>query len=146
MTKIPLVIVGKPGTGKSLSTQIIYNSMKGKYSKNEYKKDDLESIYMILFDNLDLDEKGRTNPLDILNHKLENDGKNEGICFVGISNYSLDAIKANRSLSLSIPNLEDKLDQLRATSESIVRSISEDISELLIFKIFQELIIYINII
>ena len=33
VTKIPLIIVGKPGTGKSLSAQLIYNSMKGKYSK-----------------------------------------------------------------------------------------------------------------
>ena len=33
VTKIPLIIVGKPGTGKSLSSQLIYNSMRGKYSK-----------------------------------------------------------------------------------------------------------------
>ena len=84
---------------------------------------------MILFDSLDLAEKASTNPLKILNHKLEYDGKNEGICFVGISNYSLDAIKTNRFLSLSVPNLENKLDQLRFTSKSIVRSISEDLSE-----------------
>ena len=180
VTKIPLIIVGKSGTSKSLSTQLIYNSMKGKYSKNEFfkkypsiiqiyyqgseftthenvkelfnkaeglyesykkikKKDDLESIYMILFDNLDLAEKAPTNPLEILNHKLEYDIKNEGICFVGISNYSLDANKTNRSLSLSLPNLEDKLNQLKSTSESIARSISRDLSEdtsdLLIFNI-----------
>ena len=33
VTKIPLIIVGKPGTGKSLSAQLIYNSMRGQYSK-----------------------------------------------------------------------------------------------------------------
>ena len=33
VTKIPLIIVGKPGTGKSLSSQLIYNSMRGPYSK-----------------------------------------------------------------------------------------------------------------
>jgi len=38
VTKIPLIIVGKPGTGKSLSAQLIYNSMKGKYSKPKYGK------------------------------------------------------------------------------------------------------------
>jgi len=48
VTKIPLVIVGKPGTGKSLSTQIIYNSMKGKYSKNEFFKK-YPSIIQIYF-------------------------------------------------------------------------------------------------
>jgi Cdc6-like AAA superfamily ATPase len=38
ITKIPVIIVGKPGTGKSLSAQLIYNSMKGEYSKNEFFK------------------------------------------------------------------------------------------------------------
>jgi len=35
-TNIPLIIVGKPGTGKSMSSQLIYNSMRGKYSKNKF--------------------------------------------------------------------------------------------------------------
>ena len=33
-TIIPLIIVCKPGTRKSLSPQSIYNLMKGKYSKD----------------------------------------------------------------------------------------------------------------
>ena len=36
VTTIPLIIIGKPGTGKSLSAQLIYKSMKGKYSKNKF--------------------------------------------------------------------------------------------------------------
>jgi len=36
LTNIPLIIIGKPGTGKSLSSQLIYKSMRGKYSKNEF--------------------------------------------------------------------------------------------------------------
>ena len=35
-TNIPLIIVGKPGTGKSLSSQLIYNSMRGEYSKDKF--------------------------------------------------------------------------------------------------------------
>ena len=35
---VPLIIVGKPGTGKSLSFQILYNSLKGDYSDNEIFK------------------------------------------------------------------------------------------------------------
>ena len=38
VTKIPLIIVGKPGTGKSLSAQLINNSMRGKYSKKDFFK------------------------------------------------------------------------------------------------------------
>ena len=180
VTKIPLTIVGKPGTGKSLSAQLIYNSMKGDYSKNEFfkqyppiiqiyfqgsesttpeditelfdkaeglynsykkikKKNDKVPIYMILFDELGLAERAPTNPLKVLHTKLEYDGKTEGVCFIGISNYSLDAAKVNRTISLSVPNLEEKLDQLKATSKSIVSSIAEDISKenskLIIFNI-----------
>ena len=38
VTNIPLIIIGKPGTGKSLSAKLIYKSMKGKYSKNKFFK------------------------------------------------------------------------------------------------------------
>jgi len=184
ITKIPLIIVGKPGTGKSLSVQLIYNSMRGKYSKPKNGKEsffvnypqiiqiyfqgsestspeDIEElfrkteeqyniylkynvinkenpipIYMILFDELGLAEKSSTNPLKVLHNKLEYGGKAEGICFIGISNYSLDAAKVNRALNLSVPNLEDKYDQLKITVQSIVESISDDIyKDNLIFNI-----------
>ena len=39
INNVPLIIVGKPGTGKSLSFQILYNSMQGKYSENNLFKD-----------------------------------------------------------------------------------------------------------
>ncbi len=110
-----------------------------KVLKKLKKKNDVVPIYMILFDELGLAEKAPTNLLKVLHNKLEYDGKNEGVCFIGISNYSLDAAKINRTLSLSVPNLEEKLGQLKATSKSIVGSISEDISKdnskILIFNI-----------
>ncbi len=39
LNNVPLIIVGKPGTGKSLSFQILYNSMKGEYSESKFFKD-----------------------------------------------------------------------------------------------------------
>ena len=180
VTKIPLIIVGKPGTGKSLSAQLIYNSMRGKYSKSKkgkksffinypkitqiyfqgststtpedieelFKKadnlnkhspkrsGDLAPTYTIFFDELGLAEKSKSNPLKVIHNKLEYTGKTEGTCFIGISNYSLSIAKANRALSLSVPNIEDKLDQLIHTSKSIVESISGDIyKDNLIFNI-----------
>ena len=36
---VPLIIVGKPGTGKSLSFQILYNSLKGEYSDSDLFKE-----------------------------------------------------------------------------------------------------------
>ena len=38
INNIPLIIVGKPGTGKSLSFKILYDSMKGKHSEKELFK------------------------------------------------------------------------------------------------------------
>ena len=172
ITKIPLIIIGKPGTGKSLSAQLISKSMKGKYSKekffrkypqivqtyfqgsesttpedveklfemaegkynsfikkkekNEIKEEDLP-ISMILFDELGLAEKSKTNPLKVLHSKLEYNDKNEGISFIGLSKYSLDAAKLNRFMILSVQNLEEKIDQLIITSKGIVEKISEDL-------------------
>ena len=178
VTKIPLIIVGKPGTGKSLSAQLIFNSMRGKYSKSKNSKksffskypriyqtyfqgsestepedveelfkktkesnnkyeNNLESINMILFDKMDLAEKSPSNPLKVLHNKLEYGGQAKEISFIGISNYSLDNTIINRALVLSLPNLEDKLEQLKFTAKSIVKSISEDIfyEDNLIFNI-----------
>ena len=65
LTKIPLIIVGKPGSGKSLSAQLIYKSMRGIYSKNKFfrkfpqiiltyfqgsestKNEDIENLFVI---------------------------------------------------------------------------------------------------
>ena len=186
-TKIPLIIVGKPGTGKSLSSKLITNSMRGEYSKkpffrkysqiiqiyfqgsksnipedveklfnrakklyenfkekNDNKKGNDVPIYMILFDELGLAEKSPKNPLKVLHHKLEYDGNTEGVCFVGISNYSLDAAKVNRALYLAVPNLEDQPDEVSETAKSIVDNISpelnvtKDKTNMLIFEIISK--------
>jgi len=168
ITKIPLIIIGKPGTGKSLSAQLIYNSFKGKYSKNKFFRkfppiirtnfhgseltnpEDVEKLFeiaenkykyfidekrinkedypisMILFEQLELAEKLETNPLKLLNSKLD-DSINEGISFIGISNYNLDTAKINRALILSVQNLEERLDDLKEISKAILESISEDL-------------------
>ena len=38
VNNVPLIIVGKPGTGKSLSFQILYNTLKGDYSEKDIFK------------------------------------------------------------------------------------------------------------
>ena len=175
VTNIPLIIIGKPGTGKSLSAQLINKSMRGKYSKNKFfqqfpqiiqtyfqgsestQPEDVEKLFkkaeskmesykkrckkeelpiiMALFDELGLAERSESNPLKVLHHKLEYTGKEEGISFVGISNYSLDAAKVNRALVLSVPDLDQQLDDLIETSRNIVESISEKLKNEPIFKI-----------
>ena len=175
LTNIPLIIIGKPGTGKSLSAQLIYKSMKGKYSKNEFfrnfpqiiqlyfqgsestRPEDVESLFdkakkkfesfkrkrkkeelpiiMVLFDELGLAERSESNPLKVLHEKLEYTGKDEGVSFVGISNYTLDAAKINRALVLSVPDLDKNLDDLIDTSKNIVESIFDRLKEEKIFEI-----------
>ena len=172
MSKIPLIMIGEPGTSKSLSADLLSKSLKGRYSKNEFfrlypeiiltyfqgsestnpediiklfemaegkynyfneklKKKEITKedfpISMILFDELDLSEKSKTNPLKILHSKLESKDMNENISFIGISRYSLDAAKLNRFIVLSIQKSHIKIDQLLITSKAIIENISEDL-------------------
>ena len=90
---------------------------------------------MILFDEMGLAELSASNPLKVLHSKLEYGGKEDGVSFVGISNYTLDAAKINRALVLSVPDLDQKLDEIIATSKNIVESISPNIREDKIFLI-----------
>ena len=196
ITNIPLIIIGKPGTGKSLSAQLIYKSLRGKYSKNEFFRlfpkliqiyfqgsestdpDDVLNLFdrakkklnhfikenkkiieeneklkkekkeekkleelptiMVLFDELGLAERSKKNPLKVLHSKLEYSGKDKGVSFIGISNYTLDAAKINRALVLSVPDLDQRLDEIVKTSENIVESISENLKKEPIFKLLSK--------
>ena len=178
-TNIPFIIIGKPGSGKSLSAQLINKSMRGKYSKNKFfqqfpqiiqtyfqgsestQPEDVENLFekakkkldyfknkdikkeelpisLVLFDELGLAERSKSNPLKVLHSKLEYTGKDEGLSFVGISNYSLDAAKINRALVSSVPDLDQKLGDLIETSGNIVESISDKLKNDQIFQILSK--------
>ena len=86
------------------------NKLKKKDEKDiEKEKKENIPIALILFDELGLAERANTNPLKVLHSKLEYKGKADGISFVGISNYTLDAAKINRTLKLSVPDLENNM-------------------------------------
>ena len=176
VTNIPLIIIGKPGSSKSLSAQLIYKEMGGKYSRSEFfklypsiiqsyfqssdsttpeevkgifeitegrldeikknnnnQKDDLP-ISMLLFDELGLAERSKYNPLKVLHSYLELDGNKKGTSFIGISNWTLDAAKINRALTLSVPDLDTNLDDLKKTSISIAESINDTFGKRTIFN------------
>ena len=85
-------------------------------------------ISMILFDNLELGENSKYNPLKFLNsHLCLDDDKNE-ISFIGISNKSLDSDTINMTLVLSTQDFVKSLDDLKSVSISIAQSINEDIN------------------
>ena len=86
------------------------NKLKKKDEKDiEKEKKENIPIALILFDELGLAERAKTNPLKVLHSKLEYKGKADGISFVGISNYTLDVDKINRILKLSVPDLENNM-------------------------------------
>ena len=95
------------------------NIEKNNKDKNKLKKKDEKDIEkekkenipnaMILFDELGLAERAKTNHLKALHSKLEYKGKADRISFVGISNYTLDVDKINRILKLSVPDLENNM-------------------------------------
>ena len=184
ITNIPLIIIGKPGTGKSLSVQLINKSSKGEYSNNKFfkyyskviqtyfqgslstetkdvenlftkigdklkfyiklqeqqKKDGIEHIIklpisMACFDELGLAERSKNNPLKALHPKLDFAGKKSNESFVGISNYSLDAAKLNRALVSSVPDLDQRKDELIFTATKIVKGIAPKIKDDKIFEV-----------
>ena len=75
------------------------------------KDDDKKKIIsLIYFDEMGLAECSPHNPLKVIHSELEYD-QNEGdkkVAFVGISNWSLDAAKMNRGISISIPEPDEE--------------------------------------
>ena len=112
--------------------EMLLNSLKEKR-----KKEDLP-IIMVLFDELGLAESSKSNPLKVLYKKLEYTGKEEGVSFVAISNYSLEATKIDRAYVLSVPDLDQNIDDLIQTSKNIVESISYKLKKEPIFEIISK--------
>jgi hypothetical protein len=113
------------------------NEKLKKENKKEKKLEELPTI-MVLFDELGLAERSKKNPLKVLHSKLEYSGKDKGVSFIGISNYTLDAAKINRALVLSVPDLDQRLDEIVKTSENIVESISDNLKKEQIFKLLSK--------
>ena len=111
----------------------IFEIAKGRLKKLEEKNKD-PYISMILFDELGLAEKSKYNPLKVLHSYLDYGGNKEGISFVGISNWILDAAKINRALILSVPDLDDNIEDLKSTSQSIAKSIKSRYNDNPTFK------------
>ena len=91
-------------------------------SKKKIKKKKMKNLISILyFDEMGLAEISPNNPLKVIHSELEYD-ENEDlkkIAFVGISNWSLDASKMNRTVFLSVPEPDeiDLIDTALAIAE-----------------------------
>jgi hypothetical protein len=60
--------------------------------------------------------------------------KKNGVSFVGISNWTLDAAKTNRALTLSVIDLDSNEEDIKATSVSIASSINTEMGQMPIFE------------
>jgi len=163
ISNIPLIIIGKPGSSKSLSYLQLKNSMHGKYSKSaffskypqiipiyfqgsdstlseeidnlfqkgrdtlsKYKNQENKPISLLIFDEIGLSEFAKDNPVKVLHKNLEYEGFEEGLSFVGFSNWKLDSSKLNRVLYLSVPDLDKNIDDMIDTAQCIAESIREN--------------------
>ena len=104
----PIIQTYFPCTETTTPEDIEEVFIKAKIKLEGLKKDNATDlpISMILFDNLELAQRSKYNPLKALNNILAYKN-NEGISFIGISNWTLDSDKIKRALNLSVPNLEN---------------------------------------
>ena len=111
-----------------------------KKAKN-YQKSNTDTIAMVYIDEIGLAEINKNNPLKVIHSELEmnfdfeinnsgdnlfNNNDNSKVAFLGISNWSLDASKMNRTIFNVIqePDIKD----LKKTSFEIALSINEKIA------------------
>ena len=114
--------------------EILFKKAENKLNHFKNKKGEIP-IIMILFDHLELAEKSKENPLQILYSKLEILQKEEGISFIGISNYSLVESNLNKTLVKSVPDFDKNFSEILLTSCNIIESNSEKLKNEKIFKI-----------
>ena len=82
LTNVPLIIIGKPGTGKSLSFQIIFNTMKGQYSKGKFFKQ-FGKIFRYYYQGSEMStSEGIKQVFDRALKETENNKNNNYICLV----------------------------------------------------------------
>ncbi|CAE7238243.1 RNF213 [Symbiodinium microadriaticum] len=155
LNKIPIFIVGKPGTSKTLAIQIIASNLQGKQSpmplwRNfpavyifQYQCSPLSTSSSILYQFeaaksyqehaedvltvLLLDEVGLAeNSPDMPLKVLHYMLVNPPVAIVGLSNWALDSSKMNRAVCLQRP--EPSPEDIMFTGQNIVGSISEGAS------------------
>ena len=86
------------------------------------QKETIDSLNMVLMDEMGLAEISHNNPLKVIHYELENESNK--VPFIGISNWSLDASKMNRVIYIVVqePDEED----LILTAKSIVKSYEDE--------------------
>ena len=89
------------------------------------KKKDLNIISLIFMDELGIADECQNNPLKLLHSRLDDNSekteKKDKFAFIGISNWTLDASKMNRTINIIVE--EPNLNYIIETANEIVDSI-----------------------
>jgi hypothetical protein len=150
MNQIPILLIGKPGCSKSLAMGVLQSNLIGNVSNKEFFKSmpavevfayqcsplstpdailsafhsarqsnlgHKSTIVCVLLDEVGLAEESPHLPLKVLHRELED---LQGIACVGISNWSLDAAKMSRCVTLYRP--PPTVEDLCVTAEGMVAS------------------------
>ena len=86
------------------------------------QKESKKNLFVILFDEIELDETIHSNPLKVINNELDN---NQEIGIVGIIKSASDASLMNRAINIS--NQEPDLEDLILTANTIAYGIFKEI-------------------
>ena len=108
-------------TSTSESVEQVFNRARKKLENHEYKINSL-----VFMDEMGIADESRNNPLKVLHSKLDENLKykdNEKISFIGISNWSLDASKMNRTVNIVVE--EPNINYIIETAKEIARKINE---------------------
>ena len=96
-----------------------------KNAKNKLEKYNYEIISLIFIDEMGIADGSPNNPLKVLHSQLDENSwekdEKKKIAFIGISNWTLDASKMNRTINNVVE--EPKLDYLEVTAEGIIKAI-----------------------
>ena len=129
--KLPKIIVySYQGSISSTSKGVenVFSKARTDYHNLE-KENKKDNIPLIFFDEMGLAEYSPHNPLKVIHAELEYD-QNKGekrVAFVGISNWTLDAAKMNRGISISIPEPDEEDNE--DTALTIGKSFDEELAE-----------------
>ena len=113
-------------TSTSEKIEKIFESAYKKLEKRNY-----EIISLICMDEMGIADESQNNPLKVLHSQFDenswkkNDNEKEKIAFVGISNWTLDASKMNRTLYINLG--EPNINYIENTAKEMIKGINNNL-------------------
>ena len=112
-------------TSTSENLEILFKEAENKLKKNKYK-----IISLVFMDEMGIADESENNPLKVLHSKLDGnsyDNKmlNEKFAFIGLSNWTLDASKINRTIYSVVPAPDEEY--LTKTEREISRVFDDNL-------------------